>query len=288
MMVAKRAQLQSSVAGLDQPLKTVTFRVFRYDPERDTRPRFREYRLPVYRFTTVLDGLLDIKFELDPTLAVRYSCRMGSCGSCGMVVNGKEMLACKTIVLDLNSDVVTVMPLNNMRLVRDLVVDFDDFFAKHRAVKPYLIREDLEAHNDREFLQRPEELLDITMFANCIKCGLCYSACPTTATDRLFLGPQALATAYRYLADSRDAGARLRLEAIDGEHGLWRCHFAGTCSYVCPKGVDPAFAIQQLKAALLFRSRHYIRRRPAPESSKPREVLRELALPPPDEWPSTP
>lgn len=274
-----------AAADLSKPLGEVTLRVFRFSPDKDRRPYYKDYRVPVYRFTTVLDALLYIKYNVDPTLSVRYSCRMGVCGSCGMIINNLERLACSTTIASLGTGVVTVRPLNSLPVLKDLVCDFKGFFDKHRRVKPYVIRDDLEENVDREFLQWDEEMVEYVMFSDCIKCGLCYSACPTTATDELFLGPQALAQAYRYIADTRDAGALERLEAVDTPHGVWRCHFAGTCSYVCPKGVDPALAIQRLKSLLLFRRGRYLKRKPARESDKPREVLRELEYPPFDEWP---
>jgi succinate dehydrogenase / fumarate reductase, iron-sulfur subunit len=133
--------------------------------------------------------------------------------------------------------------------VRDLVVDLESFFARHERLSPHLVRTDVAEQEapTGEYLMKPEELDSIVQFTYCIKCGLCSSSCPTGSTDSLFPGPQALAQEYRYLADVRDEGSEERLEAVDGEHGVWRCHFAGTCSAVCPKGVDPALGIQLLK-----------------------------------------
>ncbi|MDP7981839.1 MAG: succinate dehydrogenase/fumarate reductase iron-sulfur subunit [Conexivisphaera sp.] len=279
-----------NLEGVEKPIKNVVFRVSRFDPDKDSKPYYKDYEVPVYRFTTVLDGLIYIKYNLDPTLAVRYSCRMGVCGSCAMVVNGRERLACKTNVLSLNSSIVTVRPLNNLPLIRDIVTDLRPFLEKHRKVMPYIIRDDIEAHQDREFLQSPAELDEYMMLTDCIKCGLCYSACPTTATDELFLGPQALAQAYRYTVDTRDAGAKQRFEIVDSPHGVWRCHFAGACSAACPKGVDPAFAIQQLKKLILYRRGAMEKRKPAPESDKVREGIsvEEVVKNIPKEWPSPP
>jgi succinate dehydrogenase / fumarate reductase iron-sulfur subunit len=260
--------------GLGAPLKTVTFKVFRYDPAKGDGVRYSSYEVPIFKGTTVLDALIYVKEKLDPSLTIRYSCRMAVCGSCGMVINGREMLACKTQVEQLKSETVVVRPLNNMPVSRDLVTDFDVFFKKHRAVLPHLIRDDLDVNINREFQQKPEEVYDYLMFANCIKCGLCYSACPTNATDELFLGPQAMSQAYRYIADSRDDGHRQRMEVLDTKHALWNCHFAGSCSDVCPKGVDPAFAIQQLKGMLFLKSSFLKRKRPAP--NVPEAQKREL------------
>jgi succinate dehydrogenase / fumarate reductase iron-sulfur subunit len=173
-----------------------------------------------------------------------------------MIINGKPRLACFTKISELNSNVVTVEPMNNFPIIRDLAVKFERLFDTHHKVKPYVIREDTEiTSNTKEFLQTPEELEQYIQFSNCIKCGLCNSACPTMATDSSFVGPQALAQAYRYVADSRDKGKNDRLKIIDDSHGIWRCHFAGSCSQVCPKGVDPAMGIQLLRGYMLgFRS----------------------------------
>jgi succinate dehydrogenase / fumarate reductase iron-sulfur subunit len=142
--------------------------------------------------------------------------------------------------------------MNNYPIVRDLVVDLEKMFDTHKEMKPFMVREDSEiTPNSRELLQTPEQVEEYIQFANCIKCGLCNSACPTMATDSSFLGPQALAQAYRYVADSRDKGKNERLKIIDDSHGIWRCHFAGSCSQVCPKGVDPAMGIQMLRGYLL-------------------------------------
>jgi succinate dehydrogenase / fumarate reductase iron-sulfur subunit len=237
--------------------KTVTLRIARFNPEHDSDTKFMDFSVNVEKWTTVLEAILDVKQHFDHSVAVRYSCRQATCGSCGMVINGKPRLACFTKVSELNSDVVTVEPMHNFPIVRDLAVRFDRLFNSHHKVKPFLIRDDSEivSPDTKELLQSPEELEKFIQFSNCIKCGLCNSACPTMATDSSFVGPQALAQAYRYVADSRDKGKDTRLKIIDESHGIWRCHFAGSCSQVCPKGVDPAMGIQFLRGYMLgFRS----------------------------------
>lgn len=232
--------------------KTITLRISKYNPEHDSAPQFLDFKVSCEKWTTVLDTILDVKKYLDHSVAVRYSCRQASCGSCGMKINGRPRLACFTKISELNSDVVTVEPMNNYPIIRDLVVDFKRMFANHKKMMPFVIREDSEVTgNTKEFPQSPKELKQYIQFANCIKCGLCNSACPTMATDSSFLGPQALAQAYRYVADNRDKGKDKRLKIIDESHGIWRCHFAGSCSQVCPKGVDPAMGIQFLRGYML-------------------------------------
>jgi succinate dehydrogenase / fumarate reductase iron-sulfur subunit len=237
-------------------MQTITLRIARFNPANDSIKKFMEFNVSYEKWTTVLEAILDVKQHFDHSIAVRYSCRQATCGSCGMIINGKPRLACFTKISELNSNVVTVEPMNNFPIIRDLAVKFERLFDTHHKVKPYLIREDTEiTSNTKEFLQTPEELEQYIQFSNCIKCGLCNSACPTMATDSSFVGPQALAQAYRYVADSRDKGKNDRLKIIDDSHGIWRCHFAGSCSQVCPKGVDPAMGIQLLRGYMLgFRS----------------------------------
>jgi succinate dehydrogenase / fumarate reductase iron-sulfur subunit len=168
-----------------------------------------------------------------------------------MIINGKPKLACFTKISELDSDVVTVEPMNNFPIIRDLAVGFERMFTTHKRIKPYIINEESEISGTKEFLQSPEDVEKYIQFASCIKCGLCNSACPTMAADSTFIGPQALAQAYRYIADNRDKGKDKRLKIIDERHGIWGCHFAGSCSQVCPKGVDPAMGIQLLRGYLL-------------------------------------
>jgi succinate dehydrogenase / fumarate reductase iron-sulfur subunit len=166
-----------------------------------------------------------------------------------MKINGLPRLACYTQVAELGSATITVEPLPNYPLVRDLVTDFHPFFRKHQSVRPYLLRRDPteQETSESEYVQSQKELDDFLQFSYCIKCGLCNAACPTAASDASFIGPQALGQAYRYISDSRDEGAQERIKLLNDAHGIWRCHFAGACSFVCPKGVDPALAIQRLR-----------------------------------------
>jgi len=239
----------------------IKLRRYRTNYSNDYSPRFDEYDIAVKRWTTVLDALLDAKAYSDSSIAIRYSCRMASCGSCGMKINGKPRLACYTKISELNSHTIVCEPLANFPRIRDLVTDFSQFFAHHKKIEPYVHNENVPtevSNNDDlvEFKQTPEEVDKYLQFSYCIKCGLCYSACPTVATDAKFPGPQALSQAYRYMADNRDDGEKKRFKIIDERHGIWRCHFAGSCSNVCPKGVDPALGIQLLKGHLMGVSKH--------------------------------
>ena len=229
--------------------REVTFKIQRYDPEKDGIPYFQEFIVPASRGTTVLDGLLYIKENLDGSLTFRASCRMAICGSCGVLINNYPHLACHTQIEEFKAATLTLKPLPNHPIIKDLVPDLDTFLDKHRSVKPYLIRHDTKEMEDptAEFSQLQSKLNNFLQFSYCIKCGICVSSCPTSASDELFLGPQALAQCYRYCADSRDEGELERFPTVDTDHGVWNCHLAGACSEACPKGVDPALAIQLLK-----------------------------------------
>jgi succinate dehydrogenase iron-sulfur subunit len=234
---------------------SVSLKIYRANKHAGESPHYDRIEVPVQRWTTVLDALLYAKAYKDQSIGIRYSCRMASCGSCGMKINGIPRLACYTKVSELQGSEITVEPLANFPHIRDLVTDFSQFFAHHRNMEPYIQNEhpDVITGNNKltEFMQTPEDVDKYLQFSYCIKCGLCYSACPTVATDTKFPGPQALSQAYRYFTDNRDTASNKRLNLVDDRHGIWRCHFAGSCSSVCPKGVDPALGIQLMRGHLL-------------------------------------
>lgn len=233
---------------------SVVLKIYRANRLSGESPHYDSIEVPVQRWTTVLDALLHAKEYKDPSIGIRYSCRMASCGSCGMKINGIPRLACYTKVSELEGSTITVEPLANFPHMRDLVTDFSQFFSHHHNMQPYIQNEHADIKDMSklsEFIQSPEDLDSFLQFSYCIKCGLCYSACPTVATDTKFPGPQALAQAYRYFIDNRDTSGKERMNIVDDRHGIWRCHFAGSCSSVCPKGVDPALGIQLLRGHLL-------------------------------------
>jgi succinate dehydrogenase / fumarate reductase iron-sulfur subunit len=250
------------------------FRVRRFDPEKDTEPYYQDFTVPCPPGMVVLDGLWYIKENLDPSLAWRSSCRMGVCGSCGMLLNGQPHLACHTQVREVAKDVLLVAPLPNFDIVRDLVPDLGPMLDKHRALNTHIIRENLEEQMEPtdQYWQSPEELVSYLQFAYCIKCGCCMAACPTLATDDRYSGPMPLAQGYRYLVDTRDDAFKERAKQLSGEEGPWRCHYAGECSAACPKGVDPARAIQLMKRQLVWDYLRLSKRRHArPADLLPRE-----------------
>ena len=227
--------------------KQITLQVARSRPEQESEPVFDEYEVPCHSDWVVLDGLNHVKDRLDGTLSYRWSCRMGICGSCGMTVNGEPKLTCATFLADYAPGPVRVEPLRNFPVIRDLVVDLGDFMEKLVRVKPWIVRSVEKPLASGEYLQSPEELDEYKQFSMCINCMLCYAACPVYGLDPDFVGPAAIALAERYDLDSRDQGARERLDVLIEHEGVWGCTFVGECTRVCPKHVDPAGAIQRYK-----------------------------------------
>jgi fumarate reductase iron-sulfur subunit len=225
----------------------ITLEVTRYRPEQESEPTTQNYEVPVRKDWVILDALNYIKDRMDGSLSYRWSCRMGVCGSCGMMVNGEPKLTCATFLVDYIPGPVRVEPLRHFPVVRDLVVEITDFMVKLKSVKPWLVREEEKPLSEGEYLQSPQQLDDYKQFSMCINCTLCYSACPVYALDSHFIGPAAIALAQRYNLDSRDQGMEERLDILSQHEGIWGCTFVGECTKVCPKNVDPAGAIQRYK-----------------------------------------
>ncbi len=231
-------------------MKTVTFEVFRYDPDKDKEAYYDTFQVELRRpGYLLLDALNQIKWEQDPTFTYRRSCREGVCGSDGINVNGVNMLSCMTKVEDLGSDHLIIQPLPGMNVMRDLVTDVDDFFNKFITVKPYLIR--TSPNPDKEIYQSPEDRKKLDGLYECILCGCCSSSCPSYWADKKYLGPNAFLRAWRYIVDSRDEGAMERLPMLNDKHGVWRCHTIYNCVEACPKELNPTEAIVNIRKLLL-------------------------------------
>ena len=228
--------------------RTIELRVMRYNPETDSEPRWEQYTVPYNDEWVVLDALNWVKANIDPTLSYRWSCHMAVCGSCGMMVNGEPRLSCKSFVRDLPAT-ISVEALAHFPIERDLVTGVEDFMAKLARVKPYLIPKEPKAIEDGEYRQTPAELNRYRQYSQCINCMLCYAACPEYGLIPKFIGPAAITLAHRYNQDSRDGGRDERQEELATNEGVWECTFVGACSEVCPKHVDPASALQQVKIA---------------------------------------
>jgi len=219
--------------------------VMRYDPERDTEPYPQRYEVPCRPEWAILDALNYIKEHLDSTLSYRWSCHMMVCGSCGMMVNGEPVLTCNTFVRDL-PDRIRIEALAHFPVERDLVVVLDDVMAKLPRAQPWIQRDQAPPSGDTH-RQVPDALARFRQYTMCIDCMCCYAACPQYALDTSFVGPAVLALAHRYDLDDRDQGRAGRIDTLADHDGVWNCSFVGACSEVCPKHVDPAAAIQQMK-----------------------------------------
>jgi len=217
----------------------ITLQIQRFNPEADRTPHFRDYQVQVEPTDRVLDALMQVKNYQDGTLAFRKSCAHGVCGSDAMIINGRERLACKTLVQDVaeaDGTVVKIEPLKHLPLLRDLMVQQDEFFARWRKVKPFLINE--ESVKEKERVQSPEERAVFDDPTKCILCASCYSACPILdGKNTAFIGPAAIAQAARFIFDSRDRGFARRLEVLDHPDGVWACENHFQCTRVCPRGI---------------------------------------------------
>ena len=223
--------------------RRITLEVLRYRPEQDAEPVWQAYEVPFTDDMSVLQGLQAIKDDIDGTLSFRWSCRMAICGSCGMMIDGKPKLSCKTVLRDYYPGKLRVEALAHFPIERDLVVGLEDFIDKLEAIKPYLIPKAPRALSEGEYLQTPEQRDQYEQFSSCINCTLCYAACPQYGLDSKFMGPGVLALLHRYNADSRDGGQAERMAILGAEEGVWNCTAVTYCSIVCPKGVDPARAV---------------------------------------------
>jgi len=230
----------------------VTFRIARFLPEVDDVPHYEEYRVTALPTDRVLTVLQQIKDEIDGTLTFRRSCAHGICGSDAMRINGRNRLACKTLIKDLNiKKPVVVEAIKGLPLEKDLVVDMEPFFAAYRVVMPFLIPEGHEPTKER--LQTIEDRARFDDTTKCILCAACTTSCPVFWSDGQYFGPQAIVGAHRFIFDSRDAGTDVRLDILNSKEGVWRCRTTFNCTQACPRGIEVTKAIQEVKRALMFR-----------------------------------
>jgi succinate dehydrogenase / fumarate reductase iron-sulfur subunit len=222
----------------------IDIKVLRYQPDTDGKPRWQKFELSVEDDSTVLDVLNRIHWEMDGTLAYRRSCRSSICGSCAMKVNGRNVLACETPVSRFGRR-LKIEPLPGFPIIKDLVVDMEDFFEKLQRIKSYLILK--KPVPDKEFVQTPAQLEEIGESTLCILCAACTSACPSLWPNPDYLGPAALLKAYRFVFDSRDDGADERLDIVNDRNGIWRCHTIFNCMEACPKKIKITEYLSRLK-----------------------------------------
>ncbi|MEA3043966.1 MAG: succinate dehydrogenase / fumarate reductase, iron-sulfur subunit [Sphingomonadales bacterium] len=234
--------------------RTRSFRIYRYDPDSGENPRYDTFEVDLDSCgPMVLDALIKIKSEQDPSLTFRRSCREGICGSCSMNMDGTNGLACTTAIEDLKGE-IRITPLPHMDVIKDLVPDFTHFYAQYASIEPWL-KTSGPPPEGAERLQAPEDRAKLDGLYECILCACCSTACPSYwwNSDK-FLGPAILLQAYRWLADSRDEAAAERLDQLDDPFRLYRCHTIMNCANVCPKGLNPAKAIAETKKLLLERA----------------------------------
>ena len=238
----------------EQGKRLKTFKIYRYDPDTGANPRFDTYTIDLDKTgPMVLDALIRIKNEVDPTLTFRRSCREGICGSCSMNMGGRNGLACTTAIEDIKGD-VQITPLPHMEVVKDLVPDLTHAYAQYASLQPWL-KTVTPPPSGKERLQSPEDRAKLDGLYECILCACCSSSCPSYwwNSDK-FLGPAILLQAFRWLADSRDERTGERLDELEDPFRLYRCHTIMNCANVCPKGLNPAKAIAETKKLLAERA----------------------------------
>jgi succinate dehydrogenase / fumarate reductase, iron-sulfur subunit len=230
----------------------VTLRIRRYNPEVSEDVTWEEHRVELEPTDKVLDALHKIKWEIDGTLTFRRSCAHGVCGSDAMRINGRNRLACKTLVKDVNpSRPITVEPIKGLPVLKDLIVDMEPFFEAYREVMPFLVTSGNPPTRERLQSQADRDRFDDT--TKCILCAACTTSCPVYWTDGQYFGPQAIVGAHRFIFDSRDEATEQRLEILNEKEGVWRCRTTFNCTEACPRGIEVTKAIQEVKRALIFR-----------------------------------
>jgi succinate dehydrogenase / fumarate reductase, iron-sulfur subunit len=228
----------------------VDLRILRYDPERDAKPHWEGYRVESGPMDRVLDLLHTVKWEQDGSLTFRRSCAHGVCGSDAMLINGRNRLACKIRVDQLGKR-ISVAPLPGLPVVKDLIVDMEDFFAKYRSVLPFQIDEGTMPARERR--QSPEDRARYDDTTKCILCAACTSSCPSFWAQQSYVGPAAIVNAHRFIFDSRDEGAGERLEILADSDGVWRCRTIFNCTDACPRGINITGAILEVSSAIVER-----------------------------------
>jgi succinate dehydrogenase / fumarate reductase, iron-sulfur subunit len=225
----------------------ITLRIFRYNPEVDKKPHFASYKLEGESNDRVLDLLEKVKGEIDGTLSFRRSCAHGVCGSDAMRINGQNRLACKALVRDVGSK-ITVEPIFGLKILKDLIVDMEPFFENYRSVKPYLINDEPAPKAER--LQSPDQRERFDDTTKCILCACCTSSCPSFWANDQYVGPAAIVGAHRFIFDSRDRAAAERLNILNDQFGVYRCHTAFNCTIACPREIEVTQAIGEVKQAI--------------------------------------
>ncbi|HXH09040.1 MAG TPA: succinate dehydrogenase/fumarate reductase iron-sulfur subunit [Alphaproteobacteria bacterium] len=238
-------------AADSQAGKSWSVEVYRFDPARSAKGHLVSYRVPRLEKMTVLDALAYIQRYHDRSLAFRYACRLGMCGTCTVMVNDIPRWACRTSIECLGGETIRITPLRFLPVLKDVLVDYAPFFAKYRAAQAYFVPEEDRAEI-APISPESRERRAIDPNLECITCGACYASCTMLAHDAEYLGPAALNRAFTLIRDSRDGARAERLAAVGGEHGCWRCHSLFNCTEVCPKHLSPTRAIAGLKRSIVL------------------------------------
>jgi succinate dehydrogenase / fumarate reductase iron-sulfur subunit len=238
-------------APAEIPSFTATLIIRRFDPDKDAEPYWQDFDVVMYGTDRVLDALHKIKWEQDGSLSFRRSCAHGVCGSDAMRINGKNRLACKTLLKDLDiSKPIYIEAIKGLPLEKDLIVDMEPFFDSFRAVNPFLIAGGAPK-DGKERKQSPVERARFDETTKCILCAACTSSCPVFWTDGQYFGPAAIVNAHRFIFDSRDEGSKVRLDILNDKEGVWRCRTTFNCTDACPRGIQVTQAIAEVKQAIL-------------------------------------
>lgn len=243
-----------TISAINGAKNKKVFRIYRWEPDSGNNPRMDTFEIDLDKCgSMVLDAIIYIKNELDTTLTFRRSCREGICGSCAMNIGGTNTLACTKAIEDLDGD-INIYPLPHMSVIKDLVPDMTNFYAQYSSIKPWMQTQS-PPPPDRERLQSKEEREQLDGLYECILCACCSTSCPSYwwNSDR-YLGPATLLQAYRWIADSRDENTGERLDELEDPFRLYRCHTIMNCTNTCPKGLNPAKAIAEIKKLLVERS----------------------------------
>jgi len=236
-------------APAEIPSFTVTFIIRRFDPETMEEPIWQDFDVEMFATERVLDALHKIKWEQDGSLSFRRSCAHGICGSDAMRINGRNRLACKTLIKDLDiSQPIYVEAIKGLPLEKDLIVDMEPFFAAYREINPFLVASDKPEKERIQSIAQREVFDDTT---KCILCAACTTSCPVFWTDGQYFGPAAIVNAHRFIFDSRDEEAKVRLDILNDKEGVWRCRTTFNCTDACPRGIEVTKAIAEVKRAVM-------------------------------------
>jgi succinate dehydrogenase / fumarate reductase iron-sulfur subunit len=229
---------------------TVTLFIRRFDPETDQEPKWVDYDVEMFGTDRVLDALHKIKWEQDGSLTFRRSCAHGVCGSDAMRINGRNRLACKTLIKDLDiSQPIYVEPIKGLPVEKDLIVDMNPFYQAYKDINPFLVANDKP---EKERLQSPEDRARYDDTTKCILCAACTTSCPVFWTDGQYFGPAAIVNAHRFIFDSRDEEAQVRLDILNDKEGVWRCRTTFNCTEACPRDIPVTQLIEEVKRAILM------------------------------------